>query len=217
MLKSWRNRAGRGKGRAPLAAGAVVYIWVFEIFWVCANMFMVNTTRKQNIMGAPKRYDTDFFKRLFLTGEKTLRGISREFGISYAHLSKLSSDEKWGLAKKEYLASVTEAEQSAQIKKMDEQLVEMKETPPLKAEQHQKRSMQTGDKLGTLIQTGVQAVKSSDWKTLRIVTDTWKIWDEQMRKNHGIEDNKEQPLININVMAALPPKSELKRASTVDA
>tara|TARA_R100000781_G_scaffold93564_1_gene58142 strand:+ start:439 stop:954 length:516 start_codon:yes stop_codon:yes gene_type:complete len=167
-------------------------------------------------MGASKKYDTDFFKRLFVTGEKTLRGVSREYGISYAHLSKLSSDEKWGEAKKEYLSQVTEAEHSAEIKKMDEALKEMKETEPLIAEDHQRRSLQTGDRLGTLIQSGVQAVKSGDWKTLRVVTDTWKTWDEQMRKNHGLEDRKEKPLININVMAALPPKSELKKADTVD-
>jgi hypothetical protein len=168
-------------------------------------------------MGASKKYDTDFFKRLFVTGEKTLRGISREYGISYAHISKLSSDEKWGEAKKEYLSQVTEAEHSAEIKKMDEALKEMKETEPLVAEDHQRRSLQTGDRLGTLIQSGVQAVKSGDWKTLRVVTDTWKTWDEQMRKNHGLEDRKDKPLININVMAALPPKSELKKAEAVDA
>ena len=168
-------------------------------------------------MGASKKYDTDFFKRLFVTGEKTLRGISREYGISYAHISKLSSDEKWGEAKKEYLSQVTEAEHSAEIKKMDEALKEMKETEPLVAEDHQRRSLQTGDRLGTLIQSGVQAVKSGDWKTLRVVTDTWKTWDEQMRKNHGLEDRKYKHLININVMAALPPKSELKKAEAVDA
>jgi len=37
--------------------------------------------------------------------------------------------------------------------------------------------------------------------------------DNQMRKIHNIEDNSEKPLVNINVLAALPPKSEMKRAS----
>jgi len=167
-------------------------------------------------MGAAKKYDTEFFKKLFISGEKSLRAISREYGISYTHISKLSSAEEWSKSKTEYLKKVSEAEQATEIARMDEGLAELTKTEPLKPEQHQKRAVQTGDKLGTLIQTGVQAVKSGDWRALRSATETWKIWDEQMRKNHGIDEKKEKPLININVMAALPPKSELKKADTVD-
>ena len=37
-------------------------------------------------------------------------------------------------------------------------------------------------------------------------------WDKQMRTNHQIEDKETQkPLIDINVMAALPRMDEMKR------
>ena len=112
---------------------------------------------------------------------------------------------------------MTEAERANEIAKMDENLQELANTKPLEAPQHQNRAIVTGDKLGTLIQTGIQAVKSGDWRSLKTATETWKMWDEQMRKNHGIDEKKDKPLININVMAALPPKSELKKAEAVDA
>jgi len=167
-------------------------------------------------MAANKKYDTEFFKKLFISGEKSLRAISREYGISYTHISKLSSAEEWGKAKTEYIKQVTEAEQAAEIKRMDDDLQELTNAEPLEATEHQKRAIVTGDKLGTLIQTGIQAAKSGDWRNLKVATETWKLWDEQMRKNHGIDEKKDQPLVNINVMAALPPKSELKKAE-VDA
>ena len=111
---------------------------------------------------------------------------------------------------------MTEAEQAAEIKRMDDDLQELTNAEPLEATEHHKRAIVTGDKLGTLIQTGIQAAKSGDWRNLKVATETWKLWDEQMRKNHGIDEKKDQPLVNINVMAALPPKSELKKAE-VDA
>ena len=163
-------------------------------------------------MAANKKYDTEFFKKLFISGEKSLRAISREYGISYTHISKLSSAEEWGKAKAAYIKQVTEAEQAAEIKRMDDDLQELANAEPLEATEHQKRAIVTGDKLGTLIQTGIQAAKSGDWRNLKVATETWKLWDEQMRKNHGIDEKKDQPLVNINVMAALPPKSELKKA-----
>lgn len=168
-------------------------------------------------MGAAKKYDTEFFKKLFITGEKSLRAITREYGISYTHISKLSSAEEWSKSKAEYIKNTMEAERSTQLARMDDDLKELTDKDPSLPAEHQKRAVQTGDKLGTLIQTGIHAVKSGDWRTLRSATETWKIWDEQMRKNHCIDDKSETPLINISVMAALPPKSELKRAEAVDA
>jgi hypothetical protein len=162
-------------------------------------------------MAAVKRYDMEFFKKLYITGELSLKGISAQYGVSYAHISQTSAKETWGKAKTEYILKTKEAEHSAEIKRMDESLIEMKETEPLKADEHQKRAVQTGDKLGTLIQTGIQATKSGDWRTLKSATETWRIWDEQMRKNHGLENDTEKPLVNINVLGALPPKSQMKR------
>ena len=163
-------------------------------------------------MGAKKKYNMEFFKKLYISGEKSLKAIVRDYGVSYQHLAFHSADEGWTSMKKEYAAKCEVAEHAAEIKKMDEDLRDMIEAEPLKPVEHQKRTLQTGDRLGTLIQTGVQAVKSGDWRTLKSATETWKIWDEQMRKNHGLEDNVEQPLVNISVLTALPPKSEMLRA-----
>ena len=167
-------------------------------------------------MGAVKKYDMEFFKKLYITGEQTLKGISAQYGVSYAHVSQTSAKESWGKAKTEFIIAAKEAEQSAEIKRLDESLIEMKATEPLKADEHQKRAIQTGDKLGTLIQSGIQATKSGDWRTLKSATETWRIWDEQMRKNHGLEGDNEKPLVNINVLGALPPKSKMKRQSEVE-
>tara|TARA_R110002020_G_scaffold265840_8_gene480692 strand:- start:5255 stop:5773 length:519 start_codon:yes stop_codon:yes gene_type:complete len=163
-------------------------------------------------MGAAKKYDTDFMRNLFITGEKSLRAISNEYGISYTHLSKMSSKEEWSKAKKEYLTTTMVARRDAKIKKLDDEMSDLRKVLPLKAEEHQKRCMQTGDKLGTLIQTGVHAAKTGDWKTLRAATETWKLWDEQMRKNHGIENASTKPLVNIQVLAALPSREEMEAA-----
>ena len=167
-------------------------------------------------MAAVRKYDMEFFKKLYITGELSQRAICAQYGVSFAHLSQTSAKESWGKAKTEYTIKCKEAEHSAEIKKMDESLVEMKALVPLKADEHQKRALQTGDKLGTLIQSGIQATKSGDWRTLKSATETWRIWDEQMRKNHGLEGDKEQPLVNINVLGALPPKSKMKREVEVE-
>lgn len=165
-------------------------------------------------MGAVKKYDMEFFKKLYITGELTLKGISDKYGISYTHVSQTSAKEGWGKSKTEYVIKTAEAEHSAEIKRMDESLMEMKAAEPLGADEHWKRAVQTGDKLGTLIQLGIQATKSGDWRTLKSATETWKVWDEQMRKNHGLEGDNEKPLVNINVLGALPPKSQILDAQS---
>ena len=156
----------------------------------------------------------EFFKRLYVSGEKSLKAIVRDYGVSYQHLAAHSADEGWTAQKKEYAKKCKQAEHSAEIKKMDSELQEMIKAEPMAPVEHQKRAMQTGDHLGTLILKGIQAVKTGDWRSLKTATETWKTWDEQMRKNHNLEDKAEKPLVNINVLSALPPKSELKRATS---
>ena len=76
-----------------------------------------------------------------------------------------------------------------------------------------KRSLQTGDKLYTLFQAAVTAMSQGNMKEMRVAIDAWVTLDNQMRKIHNIEDNSEKPLVNINVLAALPPKGEMKRVA----
>ena len=49
-------------------------------------------------------------------------------------------------------------------------------------------------------------------RRLKTAIEAWYTWDKQMRANHQIESEKvEKPLIDINVMAALPSQAELER------
>lgn len=161
-------------------------------------------------MSAPKKYDIEFFKKLYISGQYTLRGICKEFGPSYSHISNISAREKWGDAKREYQRNALEAEEDAKAEREKEAIAEAEKLPLSTPIQHQERVIQTGDRLGDLIQTGVLAVKSSNWRDLKQVVETWRLWDDQMRKNHRIEEKEDQPLVNINVLAALPSLKKTK-------
>ena len=62
-------------------------------------------------MSAPKKYDIEFFKKLYISGQYTLRGICKEFGPSYSHISNISSRDKWGDSRREYQRQALEAEE----------------------------------------------------------------------------------------------------------
>ncbi|MDP6180315.1 MAG: hypothetical protein QGG48_10520, partial [Desulfatiglandales bacterium] len=51
-----------------------------------------------------------------------------------------------------------------------------------------------------------------DTRQLKEATTAWRDWDNQMRKNHGLSDTEaaDKPLVNINVMAALPRMDDMK-------
>jgi hypothetical protein len=53
-------------------------------------------------------------------------------------------------------------------------------------------------------------------KDMRSAIDSWVTLDNQMRKIHGIEDRTDKPLVNINVMAALPTRAEMEAAAVVE-
>mgnify|MGYP001561604732 CR=1 FL=1 len=166
-------------------------------------------------MSAPKKYDIEFLKNLYVTGQYTLRGICKEFGPSYSHISNISAREKWGDAKREYQRSALQADQDAKADREQEELVSFKDRPLSTPIEHQNRVIQSGDKLGDLIETGVVAAKSSNWRELKQVVETWKIWDDQMRKNHRIEDKEDTPIVNVNLMGALPSLKAVKAASVI--
>jgi hypothetical protein len=161
-------------------------------------------------MAAPKKYDIEFFKQLYVTGQYTLRGICKEFGPSYSHISNISARDGWGDARRVHQREALKANELAKSDKKQEELADLQTSKLSTAREHQSNALRSGDRLGELIQTGVLAVKSSNWRELKNVVETWKTWDDQMRKNHNIEDNKDKPLVNINVLAALPSLKEKK-------
>jgi hypothetical protein len=76
------------------------------------------------------------------------------------------------------------------------------------------RSKAVGDKLYTLFQAACVAMEQGDMKEMRIAIEAWVRLDDQLRKIHGVEEAKDKPLVNINVLAALPSKDQMKRASS---
>ena len=161
-------------------------------------------------MAAKRQYDLDLFKRLFISGEMSLRAISKKYGVSYGYLSAQSSRNQWAKEKASMDVKVQNAEQEAELKKLKENLSNIQNNEVSTTDQHVRRSMQTGDKLGELLQCGIAAVKQQDWRNLKTAVETWVSWDNQMRRNHGVEGAEEAPSVNINVMASLPSLKEVK-------
>jgi hypothetical protein len=166
-------------------------------------------------MAAPKKYDIEFFKQLYITDQYTLRGICKEFGPSYSHISNISAREKWGDAKRVYQREYLESQEIAKADRDQQELADFHTAALSTAREHQDSVIRSGDRLGDLIQHGIVAVKSSNWRDLKVVVETWKIWDDQMRKNHCIEDTADRPLVNINVLAALPSLKDAEQAKQV--
>jgi len=160
-------------------------------------------------MAAKKQYDLGLMKKMYLSG-MSLRAICKKYGPSYGYLSSVCSQEKWSADKTAFKLRVQNAEQDAQLKELKDNIAVIRETDVAPPDEHVRRSMQAGDKLGELIQCGIDAVRSSDGRGLKTAVETWQTWDNQMRKNHGIDSNEEQPQVSINVMASLPSLKEVK-------
>ena len=161
-------------------------------------------------MSAPKKYDIEFFKKLYISGQYTLRGICKEFGPSYAHISNISARDKWGDARRQYQRQALEAEEAAKTDRANQEIAELESAELSTAKEHQDRVIRAGDRLGDLINTGILAVKASNWRDLKAVVEAWRLWDDQMRKNHKIDESSDKPIVNINVLAALPSLKKAK-------
>jgi len=105
-------------------------------------------------------------------------------------------------------AAVTDA----LVERVAERSAELTKLKALTAEEHVSRSLQVGEQLHMLLQQALAAVEAQDVRQLKTAIDAWAGWDKQMRANHCIEDKESQkPLIDINVMAALPSMEEMRR------
>ena len=60
-------------------------------------------------MGRPKIFDTAKIREDFINGFSSLLALAQESGVSYSHLSKLASSEKWAAKRKDRRASAAEA------------------------------------------------------------------------------------------------------------
>ena len=88
---------------------------------------------------------------------------------------------------------------------------ELAQLKAMTAEEHVSRSLQVGEQLHVLLRQALAAVEAQDVRQLKTAVEAWSTWDKQMRQNHGVEDKEtERPMIDINVMAALPSLKEVQ-------
>ena len=151
-------------------------------------------------------------RREFLTTTTTLRDLAQKHGCSYRYVSGLSSTEKWYPQRRELQRQQEAAATDALVERVAERSAELAKLKALTAEEHVSRSLQVGEQLHVLLQQALAAVEAGDVRQIKTAIDAWAGWDKQMRTNHQIEDKEAQkPLIDINVMAALPSMDEMRR------
>ena len=151
-------------------------------------------------------------RREFMQSNVTLRELAKRHGASYRHVSGLSAKERWYPQRAQLQQQAEQVANEALMKRVTEKSTELAQIKALTAEQHVERSLQTGEQLHQLLRQGLAALQSGDIRALKTAIDSWSTWDKTMRSNHQIEDKGvEKPLVNIAVMAALPPKSEMLR------
>ena len=163
-------------------------------------------------MGAKKQFDVPRMRRQFLSSDVTLRDLAKQHGYSYRYVSGLSSQERWYPQRRELKAQQENAATEALVERVATRSAELAQLKAMTAEEHVGRSLQVGEQLNMLLQQALAAVEAQDVRQLKTAIEAWSTWDRQMRANHRLEDKEAQkPLIDINVMAALPSKAELKR------
>ncbi len=163
-------------------------------------------------MLAKTRFNVPAMRREFLSSNITLRDLAKKHGCSYRYVSGLSSTEKWYPQRRELQRQQEAAATDALVERVAERSAELAKLKALTAEEHVSRSLQVGEQLHVLLQQALAALEAGDVRQIKTAIDAWAGWDKQMRTNHQIEDKETQkPLIDINVMAALPRMDDMKR------
>ena len=163
-------------------------------------------------MAAKQRFDVPRMRRDFLNSDITLRELAKRNGCSYRYVSGLSSQERWYPQRRELKAQQESAVTEALVERVAARSSELAQLKALTAEEHVGRSLQVGEQLHVLLQQALAALEAQDVRQLKTAIEAWSTWDKQMRANHRIEDKSaDRPLIDINVMAALPSMAEMER------
>ncbi len=162
-------------------------------------------------MAAKKQFDVPRMRRQFLSTSITLRELAKQHKCSYRYVSGLSAQEKWYPQRRELKAQQESAMSEALVERVAERSAELAQLKVASTEQHVQRSLQTGERLNALLQQGLAALQAQDSRALKATIESWVTLDNQMRKIHKVDENAQKPLIDINVMAALPSKAELER------
>ena len=142
-------------------------------------------------MARPRVFNESVLRKDFLTSSCTLKELASRHNASYSLVSKLASTQKWAEKREEHRKTTARAT----IGDVQSESV---------ATQHIDRSIGTGNQLHQLIQEATTSIKVGDIRALKTLVDAWSSWDNQMRKAHRVDDEKSEPLINIQLLASLP-------------
>tara|TARA_R110002020_G_scaffold330688_1_gene546309 strand:- start:2370 stop:2900 length:531 start_codon:yes stop_codon:yes gene_type:complete len=159
-------------------------------------------------MAGKSKHDWAAIHAEFTRSNVSLRHLSQKYKIGYGYICNRSSRERWFEQRDSIQTSAREAVAEELVRRADDQNDQMEAILCKDGAAHMKRSLQTGDRLYTLFQAAVVAMKQGDIKSMRQAIDAWVVLDNQMRKIHNIDDNTDKPLVNINVLAALPSREE---------
>ena len=159
------------------------------------------------------RYPLEKIRADFMSSGATLKELCKRHECTYRWITEHSAKGKWFEQRQAMEKEAREHATAALTKQIEAQAGELAKIQTKTSEQHMERSLQTGDRLYTLFQAAVTAMKEGDLRTMRSAIDAWVSLDNQMRKIDNIESSSDKPLVNINVLAALPSKS---KGATVD-
>ena len=163
-------------------------------------------------MAAKKKYDWDAIHGDFTRSNISLRDLDKKHGVKYSYLASKSSEQNWCEQRDTIQAQAREAVAQELAARTDEQNDALADITCKDGEAQVKRSLQTGDRLYTLFQAAVTAMTQGNIREMRQAIDAWVVLDNQMRKIHGVDDKADKPLVNINVLAALPSREEREMA-----
>ena len=163
-------------------------------------------------MAGKAKHDWAALKEEFIKGGVNLREFARNKGVSYAYIAQKSSKEKWFEHRDTIHREAREAVAEELVKQAGDQNSKLSQIVCKDGEAQMKRSLQTGDKLYVLFQSAVTAMTQGNLQQMRQAIDSWVTLDNQMRKIHNIENASEKPLVNIQVLAALPSRAEMEAA-----
>ena len=141
-------------------------------------------------MPRPRLFDESALREDFLSSSCTLKELASRHNASYSLVSKLASRQNWTKKREEYRQTASLADIAFAA-------------PESVSTQHIDRSIDTGNQLHQLIQRAANSIKVGDIRALKTLVDAWSSWDNQMRKAHRLDEEKGEPLINIQLLASL--------------
>ncbi len=163
--------------------------------------------------GRPKKYDFVSMRAEFLASAVSIREMATKRNVPHSYLAKMASLGRWHEQRAE-LQSKARAEVAEMVMaSAQDRCAAMESGVSLTTAAKQlERSKATGDKLYMLFQAAVGALEAGDMRLMRQAVDMWVALDDHMRKVHGLDVQRERPLVNIQVMSALPDGSEAMKA-----